>query len=463
VVALKVGRTAVGKEAAQSHTGRLTGDEDVYRALFEESGVAVAESYEQLHDVAQRVGFVGGRAGRGRRGAIVTTSGGTGIVAADVLVEAGWTLPQPTESTRVRLAAAGANPPGNPLDVTGGFQVRDRLGSLVGVLGESGEYDEIFLLSGSGGASAEDMAVHIGAAVKSLATPVTCSWIAPPSESVVRTIEAAGAPVYPDPTRAIRAASAHVATVPSARERDEAESLLQLLGKAPVSPGAHARGPSAYDLFTELGEAGVPCAPCAAVVPDAPNDELLSVAHRIGYPVVLKIDGSLGMHKTEVGGVITRIGNDDELLQARDRLRKVLPGGDPDGQLLVQRMLSGVEVLVGARRDPSFGHVLALGLGGVQAELLADVRTVLLPTTATWLDRALDGHARLATLLGGYRGAEPADLAALRRTVHALADWVSGPGSAYAEVDFNPVMATPSGAFVVDARVIAGGDEGAQS
>ena len=104
--------------------------------------------------------------------------------------------------------------------------------------------------------------------------------------------------------------------------------------------------------------------------------------------------------------------------------------------------------------------MLAIGLGGVLAELLADVRITLLPATPAQLDRALDGHERLATMLAGYRGSPRADSAALRQMVHALAKWIGGPGANYSEIDFNPIIVTPDGAFVVDARAIVGASAG---
>lgn len=460
VVVLKVGRTAAGREAAQSHTGRMTGDDDVYRALFAETGVAVAESYEQLHDIARRIGMVGRRVAAGRRAAVVTTSGGTGVVAADGLVDRGWVLPAPSDATSERLAAAGAQPPANPLDATGSFQVTDRLATMIGLLGRSGEYDELLLLTGAGGDSARDIAAHLAATAEDLATPVTCAWIAPSDPTVIATLERAGIPVYPDPTRAVRSVHAHVTANGDPEARQRAKALLELLDAEPAVSVTSTRPLTAAQLFTELTNANVPCAPWAAVDPEGTDDDLLAAVRGIGYPVVLKIDSTRQLHKTELGGVVSRIESDEQLLAARDRLRLVVEAADPDAQLMLQKMLTGVEVLVGARHDPSFGPVLAIGLGGVLAELFADVQPVLLPALPEELDRVLDGHARLAALLAGYRAGPAADVDSLRHAVHALARWVAGPGAAYAEVDCNPVIATPEGAFVVDVRAIVAHDSG---
>ena len=456
VAVLKVGRTDVGKRAAQSHTGRLTGDDDVYRSLFAESGVVVASSYEELHDIAYRFGMIGGRAKTGRRAAIVTTSGGTSVVAADGLVDRGWTLPAPTDRTRDRLIEAQGYPPVNPLDVTGGFQVTDRLAGLVDVLDSSHEYDEIFLLSGSGGDVAEDMAGHLARIAKNISTPLSASWIAPPTPQVIATLEAAGVPVYPDPLRAVHAAASHIAATPADEEREAAaERLRSLSAKQPDAVRGSASHLNAATLFGQLEDAGVACAPWSALPGDVTETDLLSTAHSIGYPLVLKIDSVLQTHKSDVGGVIPGIRDDEELLRASRKLAGLLPAADADAHLLLQKMVSGIEVLVGARRDTTFGPVLALGLGGTQAELLADVRLCLLPAPASQIDEMVAGHTRLSALLSGYRGAPAADLGSLLEVIHAVSDWVVGAGQHFDEVDFNPVIATPDGAFVVDARAMS--------
>jgi hypothetical protein len=144
-----------------------------------------------------------------------------------------------------------------------------------------------------------------------------------------------------------------------------------------------------------------------------------------------------------------------EVVDARRVLASVASNlGLQDPRLVIQRMVRGVEVLVGVRTDESFGHVLVVGLGGTLTELVNEVRLTLLPTSLPRIRELVMENERLATLLRGYRGAEPADIESLIAEIHKITEWIARQGARLDEFDVNPIIVTPGDAFVVDARAV---------
>ena len=197
-----------------------------------------------------------------------------------------------------------------------------------------------------------------------------------------------------------------------------------------------------------LEACGIPAAPIRAVTtaPDA-----LAAARHVGYPVVLKGSGPDILHKTEAHAIHAGLTDDGSVLHAFSALSR-LPGVV---QVLVQPMVTaGVEMLVGVTRDPKFGHVVVLGTGGTLVELLRDTSCRLAPLTDRGAREMLD-ELRGAALLRGYRGSPPADEAALIDVVLRISALLAACPEIL-ELDLNPVIVTPAGATVVDARVRVG-------
>jgi acetyltransferase len=207
-------------------------------------------------------------------------------------------------------------------------------------------------------------------------------------------------------------------------------------------------------VLARLTAAGVACVDTLVVDPPTLGAVRLA-AEDLGFPVVLKLEHHDLLHKTDAGGVVVDIRSVDELAAACAKLRAVAAAATLEGfRLVVQRMVSGVEVIVGAKRDESFGHVLVVGAGGTHAELINDVRLALLPVDANRVSRLIRENSRLMRLLSGYRGTAAVDLNALERQILAIADWIVGQGDAILEFDANPVIVTRDRALVVDARAV---------
>jgi hypothetical protein len=207
-------------------------------------------------------------------------------------------------------------------------------------------------------------------------------------------------------------------------------------------------------LLNLLGLEGMAVAPWCLLRTNASDDELVAAAGDIGYPVIMKLDGDGFVHKTDLGAVSPFVFDDVALLDERERLAAIAGRQGHAALLLVQKAIRGVEILVGAKWDPCFGHLLAVGPGGTLAELIADVSHILLPTTQGRLRDVLTELPRLSALLRGYRGGPPCDEEALFGLLWQVCGYLESRGESVKEIDLNPVIVSPAGASIVDGRAL---------
>jgi acyl-CoA synthetase (NDP forming) len=446
VVALKGGRAEAGRRAAGSHTGSLAGAWETYRAAFEAAGVVPVDATDELFDGMAALQAHAGRPPRDRAVAILTISGGPSVVAADAAEAAGLRVPPLPESRRRALRAHlpdfGAD--GNPVDMTpqiepSGFEPSVRL-----VL----EAPEV------AGAVAIDIGLDrpeyadaLVAAQAATGKPViACTVDTPEMDRILR---AAGIPLVPGPERAVRAYRVLVrhAELRHPGEADSGHRARPALSERLAARLATARGPLGHRDARGLLEAyGVPFARERIV---ATLDEALSAAGGIGYPLVVKTARPDVLHRTEAGGVVLSVTDEDTLGRAARAIEARL---GPGPLLLQEEVPRGVEFLVGGRRDPTFGPTVLVGLGGVMAELVRDVSVRLAPL-ATADARAMLGEGRRAAILGGYRGAAPVDEAALADVVVGVGHLL-GDHARIAELDLNPLIASGGRLVAVDALVL---------
>jgi succinyl-CoA synthetase beta subunit len=187
-------------------------------------------------------------------------------------------------------------------------------------------------------------------------------------------------------------------------------------------------------------------------------DDAVRAAHRAGLPVALKICSAQITHKSDIGGVALNLRADDEIRAAYDRVRAAadqVPGAEVDGVLVTTMRSGGTELLAGVTVDPAFGPVLAVGLGGVWVEVLADTALRLLPADQAGVKRLL-GELRGASLLHGVRGTPPADLDALAGVITAIADAALSLGSALRTLEVNPLRVAGAQIEALDVLVVTG-------
>ena len=447
VVALKGGRAEAGRRAAGSHTGSLAGAWETYRAAFAAAGIVVVEETEELFDAMVTLEAHGSRPPRDAAIAILTISGGPSVVAADAAEAAGLRVPALPEERRRALRAHlpdfGAD--GNPVDMTpqmepAGFEPSVRL-----VL-EAPEVSGAVAIDI--GLDRPEYADALVAAQAATGKPVVACTVDTPDMD--RRLRAAGIPLVPGPERAVRAYRALVRHAELRRRVETApvDRPPPALPAGLVARLAAARGSLGHADARALLEAYGVLFPRERIVATA--EEALSAAGEIGYPLVVKTARPDVLHRTEAGGVILGVADG----RALTRAVRALEARVGPGPLLVQEEVpQGLELLVGGRRDPSFGPTVLVGLGGVLAELLRDVSVGLAPL-APETARAMLAEGRRAALLRGFRGAAAVD-------EHALAGVLVGIGdllldhAAIAELDVNPLIASGGRLVAVDALVLA--------
>jgi acetyl coenzyme A synthetase (ADP forming)-like protein len=459
IVAVKSGRSAAGMRATSSHTGALVSASDVtVDALFRQSGIVRTETLGELLDVASLL--ANQPVPEGNRVAILTNSGGPGIMCADACEAGGLEVVRLSDSTR---AALGDLLPGdaalsNPVDMLAAAS-GDHYRQAIGALAADERVDAIVVIfTPAQMARPEDVAVAIHRAAAELprSVPVVAVFISAAGAPSELNEARPYVPALAFPEDAARAL-AHGARYGAWRTRDPGEAPdfpdCRPAEAAAVIAEALVRGPgwlNPSEVSRLLDCYGIPLVDSRlAQSPTAAGN----AAHELGGEVVLKAVAPSLVHKTEAGGVRAGLRGRSAVARAAREMDEALraAGHLVEGFLVQRQVTGGVEVLVGVVNDPLFGPVLACGAGGIAAELLKDVQVRLTPVT----DRDASEMLRsLATfpLLDGYRGAPRADIASLEELVLRVSALVDAHPE-LVEMDCNPVLATPDGALVVDARV----------
>ena len=447
ILALKGGTTRAGSRAAGSHTAALAGSDAAADALFRDAGVIRARTLDELIDVASLLSAQ--PVPRGRRVAVVTNAGGLGILAADACESAGLELPPPSEPTRAALRdlMPSEGSLANPIDMLGGARAESFEHVLPPVLADPAFDAVIVLYVPTVGADEETVGAAISrAAATAEGKPVLCSFLSAKGAPVALQ-SAAHVPWFAYPEAAAKALGRAVergewlrrpaGTLPELdRDREAAEAVL----REALADGADAWLDAAQTR--RLLEAyGVPVVSEKVVsTPDA----AAVAARELGFPVVLKT-AVAGAHKTEQGGVILDLGDEDAVRAAAKKL------GAP---VLVQPFIrGGAELLAGAVQDPVFGPLVAFGPGGVFAELIGEAQFRLAPLTDVDAQE-LVRSGKAGKLVAGFRGASPADEAALVDLLLRLS-LLAEELPEVAELDLNPVLAMPDRCVAVDARIRA--------
>ncbi|KRA50327.1 hypothetical protein ASD80_16290 [Devosia sp. Root635] len=461
VILLQVGKSAKGREAVASHTGRVAGTREVFTGVARETGIIETESFVEFFGTAKALSQHPHRRdglGRGRRAAMLTVSGGAASLGADQIYAIGWELPEFSPVGLEALeAATGQHGLRNPADIGGVWRDPEKISRAMSALAQEADIDTLFISLGAGGVFGEAVGQAIVAAAADITQDVFVAWVGM-SDSVSRILDQGGIPAFADLPLAVRAAEACAQFSMDQERVQEATDLSAALSR-PLGDIAMNRS-DATGLWTvtetleELRQAGLPCADFA-VVAGLDAEQVAAQAAEIGFPIVLKLSSSDLNHKSDDGGVAVGLRDAAAVADAvakftdianRKRLRNV--------SVLIQRMERGAEILVGIKRDASFGPVLVVGLGGTLAELHGEVAATALPTTPAVLNALLERNDRLKLILAGYRGQPAADRDSLVSFLTKFSEWALNQGPRLQEVDLNPVMISGGRISIVDARAI---------
>ena len=450
IVVVKSGRSRAGARAASSHTGALASTDAVVGALFRQAGIIRTDTFEELFDVANLLAHQ--PVPRGSRVAILTNAGGPGILAADACEAHGLELPMLADTTIAALRSflpASASV-ANPVDMIASATPEHFLKATRALLADENVDSLIVIFIPPLITDPEAVAAAIvEGANNANGKPVLANFMsAKGAPDILRSI-----PSYEFPESAASALAKVTAygewrrkpsgTVPAFDDirADDAKAVVER---------ALARG-GGWLSPIEIGElfsaAGIPVAKSRLV---SNLDDALKAAEKIGFPVALKAIGPAINHKTEVGGVALNLADEPAVRSAYDDMATRL-GADLTGVIIQEMVPGGVEVVVGATLDKTFGPLVLYGSGGILVELLNDVAFRINPLTDTDV-REMMNEVKGTALLRGYRGSRPADEAVLSEIILRVSALLEICPQIQ-EMDSNPVKVLEKGAIVLDARI----------
>jgi acyl-CoA synthetase (NDP forming) len=481
IVALKVGSSLAGREAALAHTGSVAGDDAVVDAALRQLNIIRVASLEELLITGAALAYH--RWPRGRRMGVLTLSGGSCDIVADAASAQGLVIPEFSPETAAAITAhlppfAAAH---NPLDVTG-------FGALAN------------LSARKGALTAVDHALDIAVQDPNLDFILFCGValpeVRPPDEAVAVALEtrvdwlaqrmaSAPIPVIPAGTTCVDVSgygrgllTRHGINILGGLDvgmiaLGHALRWLENRGRvrpglAPVAPATPVAAPAgaqpAAGLWSEaaarrlLAAAGVPVVPGELAGSAA---EAVAIARKVGLPVALKICSAQITHKSDVGGVVLGLGSEAEVRAGYEKVRaagEAVPGASIDGVLVTPMRTGGTELLAGVTMDPTFGPVLAVGLGGIWVEILKDTSLRVLPVDAAEVKRML-GELRGWPLLQGARGAAPANLDAVAEAIAGLGRTALSLNGALRALEVNPLWVDGDQVEALDVLVVTEGTE----
>jgi acyl-CoA synthetase (NDP forming) len=460
IVALKIGLSDVTARSAQAHTGSVVGDDRVFDGACRQFGVVRVDSIEELlftADVIARLGVIGEK-GVG----LVSVSGGACEIAADRLQVQGIPLPPLSAATETALAEVLPSfaTPHNPLDITGGAVLEPELFErALTVMGSEPAFSALVCLFDVPVAEAQASEFqlaglrHISLALKNQTLPalMISHTLRPATEVTQRIVSDLGLPYC----------SAGIFHGLSALGRAWWWSKQQRRERPLWTPPTAAAGPGEWpaterQVLDHLARHGVPIVPAVLAKDEA---SAVDAARAVGGPVVLKIASADILHKSDIGGVALNLIGDDAVAEAFRRVMAAVPAGARvDGVLVSPMRQRGLELFVGCTRDPQWGPVMAVGLGGIFVEVLQDVALRVLPVTPEEAGRML-GELKGAVMLRGQRGVPPADMDAVGKVVARIGDAAVALGPSLEALDVNPLWVRGSQVEALDGLAVARSDQ----
>ena len=460
ILAIKSGRTPQGADAASSHTGSLAGEDAICDAVFREAGIIRVNSIEELFNTAVLLAYQPMPAGD--RLAIVTNAGGPGVMATDAAVSVGLTIPRFETATTDKLVAslpAAANVK-NPVDVIGDAR-SDRYESALGAVQDDPNVDQtLVILTPQSMTDIEAIARGVVKVHQQTDKPLACSFMGASDVQVgIDILEQAHIPHYILPEWACRA-MADAQRVRRWRQMQPADFEPLPVDRAAAEaiiddmPAGYLREDQALAVLAAYGLPVPPNKLCGSA------DEAVAYAEQIGYPVVLRVVSPQIVHKFDVKGVALNLADASAVRQAHaammSHIAAVMPQAEVTGVVVRGMIPEGHQVILGAKRDPSFGPTVMFGLGGLFVEIFKDVTFALAPIDIGVAERMVR-DIKAFELLAGARGAEPADLVAIEECLRRLGQ-LAADFDRIAELDINPLIVHPTGhgSAVADVRIRLG-------
>jgi acetyltransferase len=464
IIVIKAGRTAAGSKAAASHTGSLTGSDDVLDVAFRRGGVLRVTNIADLFYMAEVLAKQ--PRPKGPRLTILTNAGGPGVLAADSLLLGGGELAEISQQTIEELNTflPGSWSRSNPIDVLGDAEA-DRYARTLQIAAQDANSDGLLVvLTPQAMTDATATAEALKPYAKMGDKPVLASWMGGVDVAAGEQIlNSAGIPTFPYPDTAARMFNymwRHASSLRALYETPSYGRGAEEVDEAQAKSLLDSVRSSGRTILTEyeskqvLAAYGIPTMPSKIA---ATENEAAIAAAEIGYPVVLKLHSLTITHKTDVGGVMLNLKDEPAVRAAFRSIQETCAarvGAEHFNGVNVQPFakLDGYEVILGSSIDPQFGPVLLFGMGGQLVEVFKD-RALALPPLNSTLARRMMEQTKIYKALKGVRGRPPVDLAALEQLMVCFSrlvveqPWIK-------EIDINPLLASHERLLALDARIV---------
>lgn len=456
IVLIKSGTSERGKRAVSSHTGALAGSDAAIDAVCAQTGIHRARTTEEFLDLLRTLATQPPLLSP--HIAVITNAGGPGILATDAAEREKVVLAEldPKNAQALKELLPPAASVRNPIDVLGDA-LSDRYGAAVAACGKDPNIDGVVALLTPQVMTPCDEIAHaiIDVHAKYPLMPVVAGFMGEKNvASAVKVLQQNGIPNFPTPERAVAALAALLKRKEVRIKNDELRNAPHRNSVFVIRNSAHSLLPE--EKTTELFKLYNLPLPRSAVAKTA--DDAVRLAEHIGYPVVAKISSPQILHKTDIGCVKVNIKNAGELTAAFTEImanaKEHAPTATINGVLIQQFLPAGDEFIVGAIKDPNFGHLVMAGLGGIYTELFRDTAFRIAPVDDEEAYAMLQ-ELRSWKMLLGLRGKQQSDIVALAKIISDVSRLVTDCPQ-IKELDLNPVIVRSDGVTIADAKVIVG-------
>ncbi len=463
IIVVKAGKFGESAKAATSHTGSLTGEDEVYDAAFRRAGMIRVEEIEDLFNCSEILEMQPHP--KGPNLAIITDAGGPGVMATDALIARGGKLAQLSPDTIQALNQV--LPPywskENPIDILGDA-TPERYTNAIKICRQDDNIDGLLIIfTPQGIANPAEVAIAVVEACKGTAKTILTSWMGLGGvEEANEILNRNRLPTYSTPEQAVKTYMYMYQYTHNLEQLYETPEELPIELSPPRQPlmgiiqkaareGREVLTETEAKIFLEAY--GIPTVKTQVAKTE---DEAVSTAAQIGYPVVLKVYSPQITHKTDVGGVMLNVKDETELRVAYQKILENVKRHAPSAEIqgvTVQPMITkkGYEVIIGSKKDPLFGPVILFGMGGVLVELFRD-RAVGFPPLNQMLARRVMERTKVYQLLKGFRGMPSANIKRLEEIMVKFSEMLVDLPEVK-EVDINPLVVDGEDAVALDARM----------
>ena len=465
IIVYKAGRFPESAKAAASHTGAMASEDAIYDAIFRRAGIARVFNIGNIFDFTDLIGRK--RIPKGSHIAIVTNAGGPGVMATDSLIAYNGKLCSLSEETMKELDDYLPSfwSHGNPIDVLGDATPERFATATEIVLSDPGVDAVLVILTPQAMTHPTETAKAVVKISEDTSKPIMAAWLGGASmREGIRIFNNAGIAAFKTPEQAIRA------FMTLSEYSKNLDALFETPKDIPVSfqyDRKKLREHFLKDVFPHqeilsedaskalIKSYGIDTTkPVLTTTPE----EAVEKAEEIGYPVVLKISSPDITHKSDIGGVVLNVKNSEMLKAIFKNMLETISKKEPYAQIdgiTVQKMFdtrNAVELILGIKKDPVFGTVILIGMGGTSAELFHDRRLEFPPLNESLASHMIES-LKIYPLLKGYRGGSPKNIQKLVEVMIRLS-YLAADYPEIKELDINPIIVTSSDVIALDARVV---------